>query len=155
MKKSECCPTRFFNGCRTRHSSLAVSFKKVSAECPLPRGYFSAYFIRIQIYTCSLSWFFCLISNSLVFQIYALTKSMIFLLSFYIKNNFKSTVPQNPSFICLLGFKSTLHPKPWFFFCLIHKKPNQHLFISMVFLPYQFFLSISNLHFIQTHDFFA
>ena len=37
MKKSECCPTRFFNGCRTRHSSLAVSFKKVSAECPLPK----------------------------------------------------------------------------------------------------------------------
>ena len=149
--------------------------------------------MRIQIYTCSLSWFFCLISNSLVFQIYALSKSMIFLLSFYIKNNFKSTVPQNPSFfcllvfkiytsskpmifllsfyssqynfkstvhpnlsfICLLGFKSTLHPKPWFFFCLIHKKLNLHLFISMIFLPYQLFFSISNLHFIQTHDFFA
>ena len=150
--------------------------------------------MRILIYTCTFPLFFCLISNSLVSQIYTLPKSMILVLSFYIhSNNFKSTVPQNPSFfcllvfqiytsskpmifllsfyssqynfkstvhpnlsfICLLGFKSTLHPKPWFFFCLIHKKPNQHLFISMVFLPYQFFLSISNLHFIQTHDFFA
>ena len=32
--------------------------------------YFSAYFIRIQIYSCSFPWFFCLISSFLVSQIY-------------------------------------------------------------------------------------
>ena len=35
-KKSEGCPTRFFNCCRTRHISLGVRDEMVRAECPLP-----------------------------------------------------------------------------------------------------------------------
>ena len=36
-KKSEGCPTRFFNCCRTRHISLGVRDEMVRAECPLPK----------------------------------------------------------------------------------------------------------------------